>query len=363
MYRVTLPTMTSLHRTVGVAVLGILLAGPSLSLAQSKADAPPANVDPKKIEQAKKHMAAGAALYDDPSGHKCEEAYVEFNKAFELSGSLNALKNRAVCALELEKDGEALTDFKKVLAGLGDKLAPDEKAQIEKDVKTLESATAWVTIKVDVPKAKLTDVRTPSRNLPVTNRYEVNGTLKLGIHPGEHAFTIASEDGKELTWKVSVGNGSTLEHTFEITKIPVAPAVTAVPTVTGPAPTVTTAPTEAPMIRPTPTSVKVMVGVTGAFLVGAGVMMGLASVAKSDFDKINGTGAAEADVKNKRDTVILMNGIADGLLGATVLSAGTTLVLYLIRPSVKAEEAQKSGFYLTPAVSPAAGGLVAGGRF
>lgn len=353
--------MTSLPRFLGAALLGaFVLASPAPGFAQSKGDGPPANADPQKIEQAKKHMAAGAALYDDPSGHKCEEAYVEFSKAYELSGSLNALKNRAVCALELEKDGEALLDFKKVLAGLGDKLDPSEKAQIEKDVKALESAVAWVTIKIDLPKAKLVDVRTPSRGLPVSNRYDMAASsVKLGIHPGEHAFTATTEDGKELTWKVTIANGSTHEHTFELTKIPVAPTATVVPTVTA-APT-STGPTEAPMSRPVPTSVKVMLGLTGAFAVGAGVMMGLASVAKSNYDEVNGTGAS--DVEGKRNNVILMNGIADGLLGGTVLAAGTTLVLYLIRPSVKAEEAQKSGFFVAPAVTPAAGGVVAGGRF
>lgn len=359
LYRVTLPAMTSLQRYVGAAALGALvLAGPSAGFAQS---GPPANADPAKIEQAKKHMAAGAALYDDPSGHKCEEAYVEFGKAYELSGSLNALKNRAVCALLLEKDGEALADFKKVLAGIGDKLDASEKAQIEKDVKALEATVAWVTIKLDVPKAKLADVRTPSQGFPVMNRYDLaSSVVKLGIHPGEHAFTVSTEDGKELTWKVRIENGSTNEHTFELTKIQTAPTATAVPTATA-APTGTGLPTEAPMTRPVPTSVKVMLGVTGAFAVGAGVMMGLASVAKTNYDEVNGTGAS--DVEGKRNNVILMNGIADGLLGGTVLAAGTTLVLYLIRPSVKAEEAQKTGFFITPAATPAAGGVVAGGRF
>jgi hypothetical protein len=351
--------MTSFQRYVGAALLGALvLAGPSVSHAQG---GPPANADPAKIEQAKKHMAAGAALYDDPSGHKCEEAYVEFDKAYQLSGSLNALKNRAVCALELEKDGEALADFKKVLAGLGDKLDSSEKAQIEKDVKALEQAVARVTIKLDVPKAKLNDVRTPSRGLPVTNRYDLTAaSMTLGVHPGEHAFTATTEDGKELTWKVSVGNGSTHEHTFELTKIPTAPTATAVPTVTG-APTATGAPTEAPMTRPVPLSVKVMAGVTGALAVGTGVMMGVAFAAKSDYDKVNGTGAGDAEAK--RNNVILLNAVSDGLLGGTVLAAGTTLILYLVRPSVKAEEAGKPGLFITPVATPAAGGVVAGGRF
>lgn len=336
----------------------------------ASADAAPAGADAAKIEEAKRHMVAGAALYNDPSGqHKCEEAYVEFNKAFELSGSLNALRSRAVCALELEKDGEALADYKKVLAGLGDKLAPDVKAQIESDVRTLEASIAWVTIKIDVPSIKLVDVRTPSRGLPVTNRYVglTSGT-KLGLHPGEHAFTAMTEDGKEVTWKVSLGNGSNQEHSFEMAKVVTAPTATATvsapPTITVSAEPISSAGAGEPENpRPTPLSVKVMLGVTGAFAAGAGVMMGLAYVAKSNYDKDNSTLTDTAKLKGERDNVILMNGIADGLLGGAVLAAGTTLVLYLIRPSVKAEEAKKSGYYLAPAVTPSLGGVVAGGRF
>jgi hypothetical protein len=353
--------MTSFQRCFGAAaVVALALAWSPSGLAQGKGGSPPPNADPAKIEQAKKHMAAGAALYNDPSGHKCEEAYVEFNKAYELSGSLNALKNRAVCALELEKDGEALLDYKKVLAGMGDKLDPADKTQIENDVKALESTVAWITIKIDVPKAKLVDIRTPSRGLPVTNRYTLGEpSTKLGIHPGEHAFTVTAEDGKELTWKVSLSNGATQEHTFELTKIVTAPTAsttaTAAPTAT------TTAPIEPQMERPVPTSVKVLIGVTGALAVGTGVMMGLASVAKSDYDKVNGTGAPTSDLESKRNNVIMMNGIADGLLGGTVLAGGATLVLYLLRPSVPVEN--KTGLFIAPAITPGAGGVVAQGRF
>lgn len=362
--------MTSFHRCLKAAlVASFILAAPQSGFAQGKGGGPPPSADQAKLDEAKKHMVAGAALYNDPSGRKCEEAYVEFGKAFDLSGSLNALKNRANCALELEKDGEALSDYKKVLAGLGDKLPADEKAQMESDVKTLEASVAWVTIKLDVPGAKINDVRTPSRGLPVSNRYDATNGIKLGFHPGTHAITASTPDGKEVTWKVDLSNGSTQEHTFELNKVVTAPTVTATATV---APTSTSVPTvtvtgvpttEEPPQRPVPTSVKVMLGVTGAFAVGAGVMIGLASVSKGNYDKDNGHTSDVAKLKGERDNVILMNAIADGLLGGTVLAAGATLVLYLIRPSVKAEDSTKTGFFIAPAVTPSVGGAVVGGRF
>ncbi len=347
--------MSSFQRSLaGVALLGFALAWSPAGFAQGKGDKPPAGADPKKIEEAKKHMAAGAALYNDPSGRKCEEAYVEFNKAYELSGgSLNALKNRAACALELEKDGEALEDYKKVLEGMGQSLDRGERAQIESDVKALEAAVAWVTIKLDVPRAQLVDVRTTSRGMSIKNRYELTtNSTKLGFHPGEHVFTAATDDGKERVWKVILSNGSTQEHTFELTKIETAPtAPTAVPSV------------EPKMERPVPLSVKVLAGVTGAFAVGTGVMMGLAGVARTDYENINGKSTDKSEIDSKHGNVILMNGIADGLLGGTVLAAGTTLVLFLLRPSVKVETTKTSGAFIAPAVTPAAGGVVIGGHF
>src|ERR1700759_1517734 len=103
----------SLRSKIWMAPLAMMIA-----LAAPSAHAQPA-ADPAKIEQAKQHKKAGAAFYNDPSGHKCEEAIREFSQAFELSGSLNALKGMAVCNLELERDGEAIDQYTKFLAGKG----------------------------------------------------------------------------------------------------------------------------------------------------------------------------------------------------------------------------------------------------
>ncbi|MFO0586878.1 MAG: hypothetical protein U0441_05035 [Polyangiaceae bacterium] len=369
--------MTSLHRWSRVALVGALvLAGPLLCGSQALADGPPPAADPAKIEQAKKHMQAGAALYNDPSGHKCEEAYVEFNKAYELSGSLNALKNRAVCALELEKDGEAYLDYKKVLAGMSDKLGADEKTQIENDMKALEAAVAWVTIKLDVPTAKLVDVRTPSRGLPVSNRYAATSAgIKIGFHPGSHAITATTEDGKEITWKVDLTNGQTMDHTFEFSKLQTAPTATATatvaPTATATATATATSTGEQPgATRPTPMSVWVTLGLTGLFAVGTGVTMGLAGAAKSDFDKgctfVDGKCVDNGTVKDlagARSNVQTMNLVADISLGATAIAGVTTLVLYLTRPKVNAEGPAKTGLVVAPAIGPNVGGVTAVGHF
>src|ERR1700733_11891158 len=122
--------------------------------------------DPAKLEQAKKHMQAGAAFYNDPSGHKCEEALKEFGEAYKLSGSLNALRGMAICNLELERDGEGIPQYQAYLAGKGDKIEADDKRQMDSDLAALKSAASKVAITVDRGAVKIVDVRTPSRGYP-----------------------------------------------------------------------------------------------------------------------------------------------------------------------------------------------------
>ena len=42
--------------------------------ASAPAGAQPSQKSPEKLAEAKEHMEAGAAFYNDPSGHTCEEA-------------------------------------------------------------------------------------------------------------------------------------------------------------------------------------------------------------------------------------------------------------------------------------------------
>jgi len=70
-------------------------AGAATAPASSAAPATsPRKPTDAEIAEAKRHMEAAAAFYNDPSGRKCEDAYREFKLAYELSGgtSLNAAK-------------------------------------------------------------------------------------------------------------------------------------------------------------------------------------------------------------------------------------------------------------------------------
>lgn len=313
-----------------------------------------AKADSAKLQEAKQHMEAGAAFYNDPNGHKCEEAYREFKKAYELSGSLNALKAMGICALELERDGEAIERLEAYVAGKGDKIEASDKAQVESDLKALKAAVARVTLKSDRPSFRVTDVRTPSKGAPVTNDYAVEGEQTLGIHPGRHTFTATAEGAPPVTWTEEIANGGTLEHVFEFSKAGAdKPADRPLPP---PA-----------MERPVPATVFVFGGLTVALAVPMTIFMVRASGKNSEFAEQNGKlpGPALEEMKSDVETANL---IADVFLGATVASLAATGILYLTRPSVPAAgSAAGSGtgasWQLTPVVGRSGGGAALVGRF
>jgi hypothetical protein len=329
--------------------LGICSSLAALILATA---APALAQDPAKIEQAKKHMQAGAAFYNDPSGHKCEEALREFGKAYELSGSLNALKGMAVCNLELERDGEAIEQFAAYLKGKGDKIEAADKQQVESDLNALRAAVVKITITVDRPNVKITDVRTPSRGYPITNVYQVGiQGKKLGIHPGAHTFTASAEGSPDLVWKIDLSNGGTYDHAFEFEKA----GAGAPPSTPGDAGAQTSRPISIPVWIAAGTTVA-LTGVTVGMMVRAN---GIAS----NYNDQNGR-APRSVLEPLRDDVNNANLLADIFLGASVAGLATTVVLFVLRPT-KQVEAPKSAWISAPTltVGPAGAGASWTGAF
>lgn len=310
--------------------------------------------DPAAIEQAKRHMKAGATFYNDPGGHKCEEALREFTKAFELSGSLNARKGMAICNLELERDDDAIADYTAYLEGKGSSIDAAEKAQIEADLGALKAAVARVAISADRPGVRVVDVRTPSKGFPIRNAYTLEKADRtLGVHPGQHVFTASLEGHPDQVWQVDIANGGSYAHTFSFTRAP-QPA---------PAPALLT-----PRLagaRPVPTSVWITAGVTGALGVAWGVLAVRARILNDDFTKVNGTRPA-AELEEQRSGVKTANVVADVFLGAAVAALGTTAALYFTRPTIPREAgkaARAPQLRLSPTAGLSGGGVLLQGAF
>lgn len=313
---------------------GVLVAvGLALSTAGAPTFAQPKKASPEELAEARKHMEAGAAFYNDPTGHKCEEAYREFKKAFELSGSTKAVRAMGVCALELERDGEAIQHFEKFLEQKDDKTPAADVAQAESDLKALRSAVAWVTFSSDRSNVRITDTRTPAKGYPVTNRYVASAAERtIGVHPGQHVFTASSDGAADIVWKVDVTNGGKFKYFFAFDA---GKPVTADGFDDKPKP----APTPLAMERPVPIPVYVLGGLTVALAVPTTIFMLQAKGAKDDFDAANGK-KTEAELTPLHDDVTSSNLLADVFLGVTAASAVTTGILFLTRPEVPVTDAE-----------------------
>lgn len=353
-----------LTRTISVLALSICAAvlghGPALAQKGGKKPPEPAAPEDPKLVEAKEHMAAGAAFYNDPSGHKCEEAYREFKKAFELSGSPNAVKGMGLCAMELERDGEAINLLEKFIEARGDQIDPSDREQMETDLKALKSAVVWVTLRTDKPGTVVVDTRTPSRGFPITNRYTISVTgTKIGMHPGVHELKATVDDQPEQVWRVELANGSKAEHDFEFEK---GKPVTAEGFTNEDLGSQNDKP-KPKGERPVPTAVYAIAG--GSVLVGiGGAVVGgvLATGAKSDYDKANGKEPA-AKLEDMRSKVVTLNLVADICFGVAAAGAVTSLVLYLTRPEKKPTEPAKDSVALAPWASPTGGGAMVLGSF
>lgn len=324
--------------------------------------------DPKKLAEAKEHMEAGAAFYNDPSGHKCEEAIREFSKAYELSGSKKALRAMGVCALELERDGDAIGYYEKYLANKD--IDASDRAQIESDLKALKAAVAHVTFRTDRPNTQITAVRTPSQGLPITNHYTVPlDGLTIGIHPGQYKFTASAESATDINWQTEIQNGGDYNKLLEFQK---GKPVTSEGDLTPPKP-VAPVPEGKPE-RPIPVTVWIFGGLTVA---AGGATIGLGVTAlqkKKDFNAQNGK-ASKAVLDSLRSKVTTFNAVTDVMLGVTVASAAATTIFALTRPSVNKAAADKTDtrkaggklplaeWMVVPSAGPSSGGAFFVGTF
>jgi hypothetical protein len=275
--------------------------------------ASPVSADAGAEERARQHFKNGVTFLQDPEGERFEEAYNEFKASYDLVPAAKVLGNLGLCAMKLERDGEAIDDYTRYLAEVPD-IDPEERAQIVRDVAVLQSA-ARVSIEVHEPGAKLRDRRIPVRGADVVNVYEARvGTNAYRIRPGRHVMVLEVGGRDHGQWEVTVPPSGTLTHDFLPPPEPPAPP-----------PSIEKAPRTAPLV---------VMGVGAATLIGASIV-GIVALGKiGDLEeKCPGNTchprSFEADVDDTRGVVRT----ADILFVAGGLVTAIGLGWYLLSPS------------------------------
>jgi hypothetical protein len=319
-------------------------------------------------DAAQRHFDAGIAYVDDPTGSKWEEALTEFRAAYAESPTWKLMNNIGLCALNLERDGEAIEAYKEYLSHGGEKgLAAKQRAQIEKDIAMLSAGLVTVTVSVEPPDATVVDERRNSKGELLVNRYPVKyGKAVLGLHPGHHKITMEASGFVSGTWGFDAEPASKHEHQFKLApeKEPEINAPTPVPT----APAVTAQKGRLQPAEPkTRTGVYIGVAATGVFAAAATVTGILALNKQKAFDKANDP--AEEDRLKKSGTNLGI--VTDISIGAAVVSAGVTAYLYFAGASESHKSAtvethrnlQLSGFSAMPVLDKGLAGVAALGEF
>lgn len=315
-----LPRMDSRRGTIAAFAFGL-----SLSLCAPLAIAG----DVPITQEARTHFQAGVNLLRDPDGARYEEAYREFKAAYAASPSYKILGNLGLCAMKLERDGEAIEAYANYLSHAAD-LDPAEAKQVGIDLQTLKTGVVKLTLAVAPAGAMLNDIRVPVRGERVINQYgPLTGPITLGLRPGHHQITLKLAGMDDFTFDLDASAGAVEKREITLKKT----EVTAPRAAVSPAP-IPVHPEKADAAsRPVPTGVYVGLAASGAFLV-AGAITGVMALGKNNQYQSMNDGLHPSEAQDLRDQGVKLNVVTDVLLGAGIVAGAVTGVMFFSRPTV-----------------------------
>ncbi len=263
--------------------------------------------------RARELFQSGVALLQDPGGSRYEDAYALFREAYKDSPSPKILGNLGLCALKLERDGEAIDALSTYLAVVDD-VHPDERAQYETDLATLRSGVATIVLHIAGRATGVVDTRIANHSRPINNRYPVSRPLTLRVRAGHHRIRVEASPpliAQEL--ELDLQPGDRVEKSVVL------------------APLAAVAVEESPS-APLSTAFWVSMSVTGALGAATAIVGGLAAANHADYE--SALAAQDAPrVDELQNAGGNLNNAGDALLGLSIAGAVVTLVLLFVGPS------------------------------
>src|SRR3954469_10121374 len=118
--------------------------------------AAPVRADDAIPEEAKLYFKNGVELIQSQPPNY-QDAYYQFKLAWEKSKSWKVLSNWGLCALKLERDGEAIWAYTEYLKQKD--IDPDERKDLERDLLLLNGNAASVSLSSDIRDLEVVDAR------------------------------------------------------------------------------------------------------------------------------------------------------------------------------------------------------------
>ena len=314
-------------------------AGDPPSPSPSPSPSPPTQA---QLDEARAHFNRGVKFYKDAD---YRSALVEFQEAYRVAPNARLMFNIGQTYDELQDFAGAVKAFREYLAGAGPSITKARRAEVEKDLRRLESHVATVEITVSEPGADVLvegDHRIELGKSPLAAPALLNGgnwtivATKAGFERAEERLTAAGGDKKTVALKLAPAAEPVV---FAPVVAPIAPAPPP------PLPSRSLAP------------VWVGVAVTGALAVGAGVTGVLTLGAKKDYDRELGRLPRDADAVASARTHARTLALFTDVLGvAALVSATITVILYATSSTTTAPAARAT---LTPYIGLGTAGAVA----
>jgi hypothetical protein len=265
--------------------------------------------------EARDHFKAGVSFLEDPAGPKYEQAYRAFKAAYRVSPSPKILGNLGLCAMMLERDGEAILAYERYLAEVKD-IPQAERSHIERELSSLRASAVPLELDVTPPDASVIDQRIPVRGERIVNRYVLEGgALRIHLRAGEHRIVIEREGYRPEVWTISAEPGEPRSKTVRLE--PKERRRATAPKAPRPRRTELVSRWETP---------PVIVGLTttAACATATAILIGLAAATHGDYEDARAAGdvARGAELRDRGETLNLASdvlGIATGVAAAVTV--------------------------------------------
>jgi hypothetical protein len=277
--------------------------------------------------QASEHFSRGVKLYQEDD---YRAALIEFTRAYELAPNWAVLYDIGQSYYQLRDYAGALRTLERYVSEGGDKMAPDRKAQVDRELTELRGRVAHVTVVANVEGVDVMLDDAPLGHASATEPYLIGA--------GRHRFSASHAGYVTASRVVDIAGGDVLSVRLDLA--PTAP----------PSPT---APRESPSYAGA-----VVGGVVGAAGIAVGAVFGALTVsAKSKLDGECTSGkmcpsSAQGDIDTySHDGTI--SGIAFGV-GIVALIAGSYSFFH---ERAKEAPAPTARARITPWIAPGSGGI------
>lgn len=320
-----------------------------------------ASAEPKLGAEADRYFRSGVELLRGETP-KYQDAYEQFKLAYEKSKNWQVLSNLGLCALKLERDGEALAFYEGYLTFGGRKIVRTDREAVERHILLARGNAARVEI-VASAEGELGDVRAGSS--VAEQRYVLEfGTTTLLVRAGTHTFRARNKSGRVLEWQVTLEPGSSLTHRFDF-DVPVRAATMERRPVSEDDHTTEVVP------RPTPRGESPLrtvgfVALGASILgIGAGGLFAVSATSheRSGWERCSSENTCEPSAAAEFDTATSQMHVANVLFVSGAVVGVTGLGLVLFGGPGHPETREEQAIRLTPMLGNGSAGLIARGQF